>query len=54
MARDQARRCPFCGGEATRFLFATFVCGSEECVERARLERGGPGGHRNQLRYKPR
>jgi len=26
-------------------VFAAFVCGSDECIEKARIERGGPGGH---------
>ena len=28
-----------------QFLFAQFVCDKEECIDRARDERGGPGGH---------
>jgi hypothetical protein len=39
-------KCQICGRPATRFLFATFVCDDEECVEKARIQRGGPGGHR--------
>jgi len=38
-------KCQFCGKAAENFAFAAFVCGSGECVERAREERGGPGGH---------
>jgi hypothetical protein len=37
--------CQFCGRPAKHFLFAAFVCDDEECIEKARLERGGPGGH---------
>lgn len=37
--------CEFCGKPSTTVLFAAFVCGSEECVEKARIARGGPGGH---------
>jgi len=37
--------CQFCGKTAKNFAFAAFVCDSDECVERAREERGGPGGH---------
>jgi hypothetical protein len=41
----EEEKCQFCGAQAEHFLFAAFVCGSEECIEKARLERGGPGGH---------
>lgn len=37
--------CQFCGKKAKQFCFAAFCCESEECVDKARLERGGPGGH---------
>ncbi len=38
-------KCVHCGKPATQFLFAAHVCDSEECVNKARDERGGPGGH---------
>lgn len=38
-------KCVYCGEQASQFLFAQFVCGREECIGRARDERGGPGGH---------
>jgi hypothetical protein len=38
-------KCPYCGGQATQFLFAQHICDSEDCVNKARDERGGPGGH---------
>ncbi len=41
-------KCEICGKPATHFLFATFVCDCEECIQRAREQRGGPGGHRKQ------
>ena len=41
-------RCQICGKPATHFLFATFVCDSEECIQEAREQRGGPGGHQKQ------
>lgn len=37
--------CQFCGKKSTNFVFAAFVCDDPECIEKARLERGGPGGH---------
>jgi hypothetical protein len=37
--------CQFCGKQATQFVFAAFCCSDPECVEKARVERGGPGGH---------
>jgi hypothetical protein len=37
--------CQFCGKTSKNFAFAAFVCDDPECVEKARLERGGPGGH---------
>jgi hypothetical protein len=37
--------CQFCGGTAQNFVFAAFVCDSSECIDKARAERGGPGGH---------
>lgn len=39
-------KCQICGKPATRFLFATFVCDDEKCIEIARGNRGGPGGHK--------
>ncbi|MDH7508459.1 MAG: hypothetical protein QHH00_03565 [Methanomassiliicoccales archaeon] len=41
----EKERCQFCGRQAKHFLFAAFVCDSEDCIEKARIERGGPGGH---------
>jgi len=38
-------KCQFCGKESTNFVFAAFVCEDSECIEKARIERGGPGGH---------
>ncbi|MCL1984427.1 MAG: hypothetical protein FWG58_03385 [Methanomassiliicoccaceae archaeon] len=43
--RIEDYECQFCGKTATNFIFAAFVCDSEECIEKAREERGGPGGH---------
>jgi hypothetical protein len=37
--------CQFCGKKAKQYCFAAFVCESEDCVDKARTERGGPGGH---------
>ena len=44
----EEENCRICGKPAKRYLFATFVCDSEECIEKARAERGGPGGHKKQ------
>lgn len=41
----EKQKCQFCGKQAVHFLFAAFVCDDEECIEKARFERGGPGGH---------
>lgn len=41
----EKEKCQFCEKQAKRFMFATFICGSDECLEEARKERGGPGGH---------
>lgn len=46
LTMDQDEKCRICGRPATRFLFATFVCDDEVCIEKARIERGGPGGHK--------
>lgn len=46
-ATKEGEKCELCGKPATRFLFASFVCDDEECVEKARRRRGGPGGHQN-------
>ena len=43
--RIEDHECQFCGRTATNFVFAAFVCDSDECIENARKERGGPGGH---------
>ena len=42
----QGEKCQFCGKPATHFLFAAFVCDDDACIEKARVERGGPGGHK--------
>jgi hypothetical protein len=41
----ESEKCQFCGKQAKQFAFAAFLCDSEECVDKAREERGGPGGH---------
>jgi len=41
----EQEECQFCGKQAKQFVFAAFVCESEECVDKARENRGGPGGH---------
>ena len=38
--------CQFCGKPSTNLLFAAFVCDSEDCINQARDQRGGPGGHK--------
>jgi hypothetical protein len=38
--------CQFCGKPSTNIFFATYVCDSEECIDQAREERGGPAGHK--------
>jgi hypothetical protein len=38
-------KCQFCGKTSTNFVYAAFVCDSDECIDKARVERGGPGGH---------
>jgi len=40
------KKCDICGAPAITYLFGSFVCGSEECVEKAKLLRGGPAGHK--------
>jgi len=42
----KGRKCEFCGSPAARVNFARILCDSEECVNRAFDERGGPGGHK--------
>lgn len=44
-------KCRYCGQQATQFLFAQFVCEKEECISKAREERGGPGGHMLERRH---
>jgi hypothetical protein len=41
----ESEKCQFCGKQAKQFAFAAFLCDSEECLDKAREERGGPGGH---------
>ncbi|HJX04391.1 MAG TPA: hypothetical protein VJ489_01085 [Thermoplasmata archaeon] len=43
MTRDE--KCQICRKPAKHFLFATFVCDDEVCIQKARKQRGGPGGH---------
>ncbi len=38
-------KCEFCGGPCKNIAYASFVCDSPECLEKARVARGGPGGH---------
>jgi hypothetical protein len=38
--------CQFCGKPSTNVLFATYVCDSEDCIDKAREARGGPAGHK--------
>jgi hypothetical protein len=38
-------KCKYCGQQATQFIFAQFVCENDDCISKARDERGGPGGH---------
>lgn len=44
----EGETCEICGKPAKRFLFATFLCDDEACIEKARERRGGPGGHKKQ------
>ncbi|AMK13191.1 hypothetical protein AUP07_0131 [methanogenic archaeon mixed culture ISO4-G1] len=37
--------CEFCGGPCKNVVYAAFVCDNPECIEKARVARGGPGGH---------
>jgi hypothetical protein len=37
-------KCQFCGSPAKSFIFAAFVCDGDECIERAKEARRGPGG----------
>lgn len=37
--------CQFCSRPAKQYCFAAFVCDGPECMDKAREERGGPGGH---------
>jgi hypothetical protein len=37
--------CEYCGKKATNVVYAAFVCDNPDCIEKARLARGGPGGH---------
>lgn len=46
MTMKKDEKCQICGKPATRFLFAAFVCDDEACIQKAREERGGPGGHK--------
>jgi hypothetical protein len=41
----EKHKCQFCGRPAKYYAYAAFVCDSEECMEKARKARGGPGGH---------
>ena len=37
--------CEFCGKQCKNIVYAAFVCDDPNCLEEARLARGGPGGH---------
>jgi len=47
----EGEKCEICGKPATRFLFASFLCDDEACIEKARERRGGPGGHQKQKMF---
>ncbi|AXI25377.1 purine NTP phosphatase [Methanofervidicoccus sp. A16] len=38
--------CEICGDPAKNYLYGTFLCDREECIEKAKMLRGGPGGHK--------
>lgn len=38
-------KCQYCDNTCTNIVFAAFVCDNPECLEKARIDRGGPGGH---------
>ncbi len=42
----EKEKCQFCGAPAKYFQFAAFICDSDECMEKAMTERGGPAGHK--------
>jgi hypothetical protein len=44
-------KCQICGKPAKHYLFAAFVCDCEECIQKAREQRGGPGGHQKQKMF---
>lgn len=37
--------CEFCGRACKNIVYAAFVCDDQICIEKARIARGGPGGH---------
>jgi hypothetical protein len=41
----EKEKCQICGKPAKNFQFATFICESAECEQKAMEERGGPAGH---------
>lgn len=46
MALDLSQyKCEFCGKTCTNVLFASLVCDDPACIDKAREQRGGPGGH---------
>jgi hypothetical protein len=42
--------CQFCGKPSKNVLFAAYVCDSEDCINQAMDARGGPGGHKKDLK----
>ena len=38
----EGQKCEHCGKPAKRYMFAAFVCESEDCIEKAREARGCP------------
>lgn len=47
----EGESCEICGKPAKRFLFASFLCDDEACIEKARERRGGPGGHQKKKMF---
>jgi hypothetical protein len=42
--------CQICGKPSKNVFFATYLCDSDECINKARDYRGGPGGHKKNLK----
>lgn len=46
MCLYENKQCEICGAPAKNFMFGSFICNNTDCIEKAKILRGGPAGHK--------